>query len=342
MKSVYKKVRAVLSDKNKGRLSKLVFLISNKPKIKTNDSNIKKKFPHGEKGGLIFTADFELSWAWRFTKTKADFIKKGRIARDNFPKIIEILDKYSIPITFATVGHLFLEKCNKGEHDWMKRIPHFDDHWKFMEGDWFQHDPYSDYKSSPEWYAPDLIRMIMNAKTKHEISTHTFTHIDFSDKNCPPEVADDEIKACIDAAKPYGIELNSIVFPGGTWGNIETLKNNGIKIYRNNEEFDMAYPYYDNIGILVSPTTAPMEFNREYGWSINYYFKRIKKYLDKAVETNTVAHLWFHPSLDSVFLEELFPKVFEYANELRSNGDLWIGTLEDIAKHINSQNSNDI
>ena len=321
--------------KYNGYFSQLVFQFCGKPFVKKDNLNQSIKFPGREKGGLIISADFEMAWAWRYTKTGMDHIKKARIERNNFPKIIELFEKYNIPITFAIVGHLFLKSCKRGDHDWMSRIPHFDDHWKFKEGDWFDHDPYSDYKDAPEWYAPDLIKLVQDSKVAHEIGTHTFSHIDFSYKNCPSEVASDEIKACISAAKSFGVNLESMVFPGKTFGNIEVLKENNFTIYRKRNDFELAYPYRDNLGLLVTTSSGCLEFNSAYKWSADYFLSRLKKYLHKAISTNTIAHLWFHPSLDPDLLINVFPPFLAYSAKLRENGKLWIGTMKDIAYHIN-------
>jgi peptidoglycan/xylan/chitin deacetylase (PgdA/CDA1 family) len=332
---VYSFIRHIAPASFNGWMNKVVFLLKGKPTVKPDNIDPAKKFPHGEKGGLIISADFEMAWAWRYAKTGSDYLKKGQKERKNFPKIIDILEKYNVPITFSTVGHLFLEKCNKGDHDWMRRIPHFDDHWKFIEGDWYDHDPYSNYKEAPEWYAPDLIQMIIDSKVNHKIGTHTFSHIDFSYKNCPSGVGEDEIKACKNAAEPYGVTLKSMVFPGGTWGNIEALKNHGIQIYRKNVEHDLAYPWRDEDGLLVTNSSGALEYNPDYGWSAQYFVKRLKKYIDKAIKTNTIAHLWFHPSLDPFILKNVIPFFLEYAAERREARDLWIGTMEEIAEYIN-------
>lgn len=335
MKKIYSKIRARLNEKQKGQLSRLAFSLSNKPVVKKDTIDPVKKFPKGEKGGLIISADFEMAWAWRYTKTGADPIQKGLAERQNIPKILNILDKYDIPVTFATVGHLFLEKCEPDEHDWMARIPHFDDHWKFTTGDWFDHDPYSNFKDSPEWYAPDLIRMILDSQVRHEIASHTFTHIDFSYKNCPLDVAEDEIKACLSAAASYGVDLQSMVFPGGTYGNFETLKKHGFQIYRQKNKFELAYPYRDSQDLLVSTSSGCLEHNLSFKWRPEYFLERLKKYLSKAIETHTIAHFWFHPSLDAYFLENIFPRFFEFASKQRAKGNLWIGPMNEIAAHIN-------
>jgi len=334
-RALYSDIRNLLPNRFNGKLSRLIFKTSGKPFVKKDTIPAELKFPKKEKGGLIISVDFEMAWAWRYAKTGSDYIEKGQIERENFPKIIDILEEYNIPITFATVGHLFLAQCQKGDHDWMQRIPHFDDHWRFTKGDWYSHDPYSNYKDAPEWYAPDLIQLIINSEVNHEIGTHSFSHIDFSYKNCPAQVAEDEITACLEVAKPYYVSFKSMVFPGGTWGNIEVLKKYGIQIYRRNTEFDLAYPYRDEIGLLVSPSSGCLEYNLDYRWTPKYYISRLEKYVDKAIKTNTIAHLWFHPSLNPFFLENIFPPFLEYAIVHRRKGTLWIGSMKSIAEHIN-------
>jgi hypothetical protein len=148
-------------------------------------------------------------------------------------------------------------------------------------------------------------------------------------------VADDEMKACEAVAKSYGVTIKSMVFPGGTWGNIEVLKKYGIKIYRKKVEHDIAYPWRDKWGLLVTNSSGAMEYNLDYGWTSEYFTSRLKKYVDKAIKTNTIAHLWFHPSLHSYILENVFPAFLGYVAEKRDKGYLWIGTMEDIADHIN-------
>ena len=259
---------------------------------------------------------------------------KAKQARDNFPALLSLFDQFEIPITWATVGHLFLNECRDGDHDWMTPVPHFSNkNWNFCQGSWFDDDPYGNLGLNKEWYATDLIEKILAGKVNHELGCHTFSHIDFSDANCPANVARDEIKACSLAAQRFDVELKSMVFPGGTWGNIETLKNNGFLIYRKTINEDLAYPYFDNFGLLV--TLASLSFGKTHNWSKEFYIKRFKKYIDKAIATGTIAHFWFHPSLDRWTLDNIMPVVLEYAKTQRQKGDLWIGTMGDIAEFIN-------
>jgi peptidoglycan/xylan/chitin deacetylase (PgdA/CDA1 family) len=216
----------------------------------------------------------------------------------------------------------------------MKRIPYFDDHWRYTTGDWFDCDPHTDYQKDPAWYAPDLIDAILNAETVHEIACHTFSHIDCSYKNCPPDVLEDELKASFDAAKKWGVEFKSITFPGGTAGNYETLQKYGIKICRRRHlDYELAYPFYNDEGMIVSPTGPCVAIVYPH-WSMDYRFSRLKKAVDKAIQTNTIAHFWFHPSQEEETFHELLPMILRYCAEKRDDGELWVGTMSEIADHI--------
>ena len=334
LRKVYGKCYEISPNCLRNILSKAVFALTNKPFVNKSDVPLMKRFPGGYKGGLIISADFELGWAFRYSKRGAYPEKMANQTRENFPYFIKMFEDYEIPITWATVGHLMLSECKKGDHDWMHRIPYFENkHWIYNKGDWFDCDPYTNWKKAKTWYAPDLIEKILNSKVKHEIGCHTFTHIDFSDKNCPLEVAEDEIKACIEAAKKWNITLKSMVFPGGTYGNYEVLKKYGFTNYRKKMEYDLSYPELDRHGLIILPSSRGLG-NNGLGWSQEYFFSLFKKYIDKAVSTYTVCHFWFHPSIDIWFLHNVFPRILKYAAELRNKNLLWIETMGNIAEFV--------
>src|SRR5690606_8894522 len=241
---------------------------------------------------------------------------------------------YNIPITWATVGHLFLDSCKKGDHDWMRRINHFDDHWLFNKGDWYDYDPCTNYKKDPEWYAPDLIELILNSKVNHEIGSHSFSHLHFKDHVCSPEAAYDDMKACIDIASKWGIELKSMVFPGGTNGNYKALSNTGIKNYRQSSKYHLSYPEHGEQNLVKLPSSFSIE-DAGFNWSKEDYLSRYKRFLDKTIETGTVCHAWFHPSESPFIVKEIFPAFLKYAAELRESGLLYINTMEKISELIN-------
>lgn len=329
-RSIYHAIRSMIGIRHQQALTKLIFDIGLKPTIKPTEGRC--CYPNSAKGGLVISADFEMAWAFRYSKRNKNFLGTAARERKHVPLLVQLFEEYDIPITWATVGHLFLESCKKEDHEWMARIPHFDDHWRYIEGDWFDHDPCTDYKKDSAWYAPDLIEQVLKSRVKHEMGCHSFSHIDCSYKNCPPKVLDDEITACKMAASRWGIEFKSFVFPGGTAGNYEILAKHGFQIYRKNTQYDLSIPYQDDLGLLV--TTSSSSFGKVANWSADYYISRFKKIIDKAIKSGTIAHIWLHPSVDEWTLGNVIPDVLRFASDLREEGNLWIGTMGDIPAQL--------
>src|ERR1051326_2871446 len=152
-------------------------------------------FRNDARAAVSISADFEMSWAFR-ARGAEPARQKAVQERANVPKLLAMLDSYSIPITWATVGHLFLESCERSvsglAHADMPR-PTMNERWN---GDWYMHDPCSDVRKDPLWYAPDLVQQILNANTTHEIGTHTFSHINCESRCSTDELVDQEMQTC--------------------------------------------------------------------------------------------------------------------------------------------------
>jgi peptidoglycan/xylan/chitin deacetylase (PgdA/CDA1 family) len=339
MRKLYRSLKDKMPNNIQGHMSRMVFALSGKPFVKKDDIPIQQKFPGSCTGAMVISADFELAWAWRFAKRSNDpwklAIIKARRARENFPVLMDLCNTYNIPITWATVGAMFLKNAKKDVFENMTPIPHFENaNWRFDSGNWYDNIPCTQWENAKEWYAPDLIEQLLDSPVNHEIGNHTFSHIDFTDKNCPPIVADEEMAASIDAAKPYGIDFTSFVYPGGTLGNYDTIKKHGIITFRKSTDFDLAFPYRDENGLIITTRSEGFEGKENYNWSDNYITYRLTKAIDKAIDTGTVVHYWFHPSLDHRPLHHIMPNVFKYAAQKRDKGKLWITTMTDLAKRI--------
>lgn len=276
--------------------------------------------PKDAKTALIISADLELAWAWRFVKGVADpqsvISQKAEQTRRNLPGLLKLFDKFNMPVTWATVGHLFLEGCerrNGGPHAELPRPPHFaNEYWRYRSGDWYESDPCTDYRRSPAWYAPDLLEAILSAKTKHEIACHTFSHIDCSDGNCPPEVMDAELAECQRLAGKWGIRLKSFVFPGNLAGNLPVLKKRGFVAYRWHGRYELDVPLQDEFGLWQIPGGVGWE--KPEGWPVKTWIGALHRCVDRALETGTVLHLWFHPSCETVNIEMVFPSILKYVS----------------------------
>lgn len=310
-------------------LSKLKFGVGLNPQIKKTGNKL-KFIPQNYKAVLLISADFELAWAWQYSKPINNSIDlalaKAKQARENIPVIINLCEEFNIPITWATVGHLFLESCNRIDglaHPELPRLPNFENKfWKFSESDWFDNDPCSDYKNAPEWYGPDLIRMILDSRVSHEIGCHTFSHIDCSDEICSPSILKAELQLCKKLANDQDLELKSFVHPGHTIGNLNTLEMEGFTNFRTDYRNLLGYPKRHTNGLWEFEQTAELVYRKE--WSIDYHINRYKTIIRRAIKNNTVCVFWFHPSFDRLIVDKVLPSVFAYIYDNRK--EIWVTT----------------
>jgi len=329
---VYSKIRRLLSHKNRGRLTQLIYFLNLKPSYNKHQPS---KF---NKGIVVFSADFEMAWAFRFSKTENKNAESLAIReRENVPVLVELFEKFHIPITWVTVGHLFLDKCeskNSVKHVEMQRPKFFENrNWRFQNGDWYEDDPCSNYMDAPAWYAPDLIGLINKSKVNHDIGCHTFSHIDCTYENCDKELMDNELDRCLDEAKKKDICLKSFVFPGGTFGNYESLKEHGFTSYRKPSRFNIDNPYVDKFGLVAIPSTFGLDKD-PYNWSIGFHKKIISKYIKKAIKSKQVCHFWFHPSMDKWYLDNIFPFILLEVSQEVNKGNLEVLTMNQLAGKI--------
>jgi hypothetical protein len=308
------------------------FVLKRNPKISPTTPNYRKYIPAPYDCMVLISADFELAWAWRYSRqylhSPIDIsINLARRERNNIPLILSLCDEYNIPITWATVGHLFLRSCTKINgilHPEIKRIRYFENRWwKYESGDWFDSDPNTDVDESPEWYCPDLIQEILSTKTEHEIGCHTFSHIPCNDSLCPPEVLESELIACRKAAEQFNIFLESFVFPGHTMGNYKTIKKMGFTSVRTNYVNVLGYPELDENGLWQHKSTMELKLNDN--WPYRYNLYRYKNIIKEAMKRKMVCHLWFHPSLPEKAIHTLFRDVLSFLNTNRDR--LWVTSM---------------
>src|SRR5207245_8162172 len=80
-------------------------------------------------------------------------------------------------------------------------------------GDWYMHDPCTNYRDDPLWYAPDLIGDILESPIHHEIGTHSFSHIGFSATCSDPILVRRELEESAVAMRRFGITPRSLRYP---------------------------------------------------------------------------------------------------------------------------------
>jgi len=332
---LYKFLRKVFPTQWHGLLTILLYDLKIKPTI-----NRKVETPFS-KGIIVLSADFEMAWAFRYSKTNGKIAEvMGLRERENVPKLLTLFEKYQISITWATVGHLFLDSCSKEQgsnaHPMMPRHSFFENsNWSFSRGDWYQHDPCSNYKESPAWYAPDLIDQIIQSPVGHEIGCHTFSHIDCTDKNCSSELFDAELTVCIELANKKEIQLKSIVFPGGTNGNYSTLKKLGFTNYRKATNYHIDIPLITDDGLVQIPSSYNLDRSNR-NWSAKRYIRMANSFVSMASKHKMVAHLWFHPSMDKWYIENVLPSVLDYIRKQVDENRVEVLTMSQLSEKMKS------
>jgi len=320
-------------------LSKLNFFAGNSPRILSYPKNTVNKFiPFPHRAVIIISCDFELAWAWRFAKQINCSLEKAKgIAtkeRENIPFIVDLCEEFDVPLTFATVGHLFLEGCERKNglaHPNVKRLNHFENkYWEFSSGDWFDADPCCNWKQAREWYAPDLLKKILGSKVKHEIACHTFSHIDCREEVCSADILKQEISECKNIAAKYGVKLNSFVFPANLTGNFKAIKEEGLLAFRSDKDV-LGFPEKTDCGLWQFSTTAQI-CPSKYKWSIEYCIRRYKTIIERAIRHQRLCHFWFHPSMGREFLESVLTELFQFIGAKKD--ELYITTMGEYAKYL--------
>lgn len=332
--SLLKKIYRLTSPDQKVLIDRLRFQIGMLPRVTLGDIG-RDWLPSPYRAALVISADLELGWAYRYARSTMDIQMQIRQVaeqtRRNIPTLLELFDRYETPITWATVGHLFLDSCQcfTGKaHPDLPRPPYFENEWWiYQHGDWYDFDPCTNLANAPEWYAPDLIQNILASRVKHEIGCHTFSHLDCSEGKCSSELLGAEINICKQLAAKWGIELKSFVFPANIKGNISILKEYGFESYRLDTVCHIGVPVLDEFGLCAMPGGIFWELPP--GCKVKDFERTIQRCVELALKKNLVLHLWFHPSCNEVNISQIFPDFLE--NIKTKHSEIWVVTMKELA-----------
>jgi hypothetical protein len=291
-------------------------------------------FRGGARASATISADFEMAWAFR-GRSEEERLQRGIMCRRNVPYILRILEEMGIPITWATVGHLFLERCEHDPsgfaHEDMLRPPK-NLRW---DGDWYRHDPGTDWQTDPHWYAPDLIQLIRSSKVKHEIGSHSFSHIDFSKNTSTRELVEQELRACIKVMAPYGLHLRSLVYPFNNMGHhyLDLIGGLGLTAVRHRaKHVRLSYPERTPSGVYKLYESMNLRRAKHYD-----YIDKAVMFMEEAFARQAAYHIWFHPSDPRDVFETEFYGIIRSMAEFRQQGKLWVATMGDLAAYCEAR-----
>lgn len=255
-------------------------------------------------GTLIISLDFELGWGHRVARPS--YIEKLRkheqYISKRFKRLVQLLDFYGIPATWAVVGKLL--------EDGEDRLFH----------------------------RPELLSHIVNAQTDHEVGLHSYSHRPFDDLS--EEEAHNDLKLCMELLTSYDIEPVSFVFPQNRIDHRDVIAKYGMLCYRDELEGNIvsnsirkiAPPTVESSiepsGLMALPGSMFIAAKRPIRI---LYWQAIFAILRASVTKSTV-HFWLHPHNIVVrpsllgMLERIFSLICGY----RQNDELQIRTMSDV------------
>ncbi len=303
---------------------------------------------------VTISIEIELGWGVHDIGAYPHLSADGGAERAALRRLLDYCDEADVPISFDVVGHLFESTCD-GVHDG----PH-------GEG-WFENDPGSDAARDPLFYAPGMVREILDRPTDHEVCTHPYSHVicgDASRETVAWEL--DRVQSTHRAAT--GSETVSVVPPRHSRPPSSALREAGIEVMRMSrdtsdrsrasrlkellvgphpvfepalvdgvvETYCTSYPSLTS-SALPSGQQTPLGPFRAMPVRVRQFLHRqyLSRALDAAVERDGDCHLWCH--LYDLSNEYQLPGVGAFLAELatrRDRGELAVRTMAELNEAV--------
>src|SRR5438477_6735930 len=174
-------------------------------------------------------------------------------------------------------------------------------------GDWYMHDPCTNYKHDPLWYAPDLIQNILGSSVHHEIGTHSFSHIDFSPACSDPILVRRELEESAIAMQRFGVSPKSLVYPFNRMGHAyhDLLSELSITAVRHRDQrIRLSYPERMPSGVYKFYESMNLRRAKHYD-----YLDKVKIFMANAMARSAALPLGFHASDHHALVAVDLPKV---------------------------------
>lgn len=301
---------------------------------------------------VVISLDAELIWGFHDYET-IDW-NKVENARESWRYLIDLFDKYSVPATWGIVGHLFLDRCD-GDHSDHPAGP-----------DWFSRDSGGRKETEPLWFSPDLIEVILESEVKHELGSHSFSHIEFGNSKTTEAIASAEVERCCKLANEYNLNLQSFVFPRNKVGHRSVLAKHGFTSYRGTNPgrwydnttirplgklatFTLGHPgppivtpEVDEYGLVNIPASLYLfSFNGQPKRVVEMIsddpiVRQVERGLKKLTQQDQgILHLWLHPNdIRSQEDRNRMEAVISAVSRYRDNQGINVETMNTISKKI--------
>ncbi len=309
---------------------------------------------------FVLSLDTEIAWGSfdtpRLSRFASTFDSYRRIAG----RLVDLLDRFQIPATWAFVGHLLLDRCEFSEGTTHPEV--LRPIYSWYPGEWHDHDPATSIEADPWWYGTDILRMVRSASVDHEIGCHTFSHVVFGDPACTAAIARSQLEACKRLHDSHGLSLSSLVFPRNRPAHLDIVAETGIIAYRGREqswyedqppELAPAAHFLDRLlafcprtyrweelqpdehGLVNVPASMfLMPYDGIRSWIPTCQrVRQAKRGLTRAIRRGELFHLWFHPFNlgSSVSMFDALEAILETVDRSRSSGALHTATMAEVA-----------
>lgn len=283
------------------------------------------------KGFLTISIDLELAWGnWdNLSSYHVEHIESGE--RIITTRLLDIFDRYEIPVTWAFVAALLDSKSAAG-----------------MPGD------------KTLWYAPDIIEKICAARVTHELGSHGGRHRYFNEMTEQQAIEDLQFAAHIHKAND--ISLRSFVYPRNKVARTELLTGEGVAVFRGQDKawhqnirnrheglgrvanlVDKMVPIApqavapESVGDIRNLPGSMLLLSRDGARRFVHprvMSAKLEKGLRVAMQSKNVFHLWFHPSNFWSDTDQQF-KIFEdfiaKASDRMASGDIEVRPMAGFA-----------
>lgn len=303
-------------------------------------------------GAVVLSVDAELDWGYRQEERPSAHHLQS--ARSGWRTVLDYCDEYELPATWAIVGHLFQDTCD-GTHA---------DH--PAPTGWFQCARDDASERAEFRCAPRLVREVSIADVDHDIGTHTYSNVEFGDDAVGENLATCELVAALEAAADVSCEMTSLTCPNDNVGHLKTLTEWGFTCYRSVHPGrsprpetsgtnvgssplpppPLSNPYVDAYGLVNIPPSlhlygfAPIAKRTKGDGAADPVVRQARRGVERAIRDGGVFHVWFRPRdvVTDRHVERL-RAVFEYVDRRRSETDLTVATMAELAGTIREEQS---
>ena len=304
-----------------------------------------------DKGVFVISLDTEFIWGRINDPTLVNFIDDISKTRNVILKLIDLFEKYEIPVTWAVVGAMI---------DNNNRMANINEIYPNLTKELLE-EKYNSNQKNSLIYANDILQSILNSSIKHEIASHSYFHLEYGKASEKQVILD--LSYMTDALNNEKLNTYTHIFSRNNIGHKNLLEKFGIQYYRGKDIFFFEnYPKYlkkilyqldmllgwtpsvsepikdgDLINIPGSMIFRIPKYGVQKFISAKTLEKKAMKGIKNAILKKQIFHLWFHPFNFAHKENEHFnalENILKYVSNQQKQNQIQILTMHSIGKKL--------